>query len=194
VTPSTSMSALARRCFNAFSATIARRWAQGSAPLRQLSTNNTPVDDPLLWGRLLDTTKRHRCPDKADCTVPGRGLAGSAQEEHCFPHSSEQHVYRHALDPFTSDTGSTIIVTGRSIAVKKDLTDTSVASACAILASRIWRNKVRQDYMANMRHEKKGVKRRRLESERWRRRFADHVRSASQQVLFLMSHFSYPGA
>jgi len=56
VTPSTSMSALARQCFNAFSASVARRWAQGSVPLRQLSTNNTPVDDPLLWGRLLDTT------------------------------------------------------------------------------------------------------------------------------------------
>jgi len=56
VTPSTSMSALARGCFNAFSATVARRWAQGSAPLRQLSTNSTPVDDPLLWGKLLDTT------------------------------------------------------------------------------------------------------------------------------------------
>ena len=42
---------------------------------------------------------------------------------------------------------------------------------------------MRQDYTANMRHEKKGVKRRRLESERWRRRFADHVRSGSQQTL-----------
>jgi len=56
VTPSTSMSALARQCFNAFSASAARRWTQGSVPLRQLSTNNTPADDPLLWGRLLDTT------------------------------------------------------------------------------------------------------------------------------------------
>lgn len=56
VTPSTSMSALARQCFNAFSATVVRRWALGSAPLRQLSTNSTPVDDPLLWGKLLDTT------------------------------------------------------------------------------------------------------------------------------------------
>jgi len=61
--------------------------------------------------------------------------------------------------------------------------DTSVANAHTILVSRIRRNKVRQDYMANMRHEKKGVKRRRLESERWRRRFADHVRSVSQQVV-----------
>ena len=77
-----------------------------------------------------------------------------------------------------------IVVTGRSIAVRRDLTGTSVASAYAVLASRVWKNKVRKDYMANMRHEKKGVKRRRLESERWRRRFADHVRFALQHVSF----------
>ena len=110
-------------------------------------------------------------------------MAGPAQEDHQRPHSSEQRVLRHALNPFTSDTGSAIIVTGRSITVKKDLTGTSVATAYSALASRIWRNKVRQDYMANMRHEKKGVKRRRLSSERWRRRFADHVCSASQQAI-----------
>jgi small subunit ribosomal protein MRP21 len=62
--------------------------------------------------------------------------------------------------------------------------DTSVAKAHAVLESRIRRNKVRQDYMANMRHEKKGVKRRRLESERWKRRFADHVRRSSRKALF----------
>ena len=111
-------------------------------------------------------------------------MASPAQEEHRLAHSSEQHVYRHALNPFTSDAGLTIVVTGRSIAVKKDLAGTSVANAYIALATRIWKNKVRQDYTANMRHEKKGVKRRRLESERWRRRFADHVRSASQQVFF----------
>jgi hypothetical protein len=75
-------------------------------------------------------------------------------------------------------------VTGRSIAVRKDLTDTSVANAYSILAFRVRRNNVRQDYTANMRHEKKGVKRRRLESERWRRRFSDHVCSAPQQVVY----------
>jgi len=85
--------------------------------------------------------------------------------------------------PFTSNSGSTTIPAGRSIAVRKDLTDTSVANASAALAFRIRRNKVRQDYTANMRHEKKGVKRRRLESQRWRRRFADHVRSGSQETL-----------
>lgn len=56
VTPSTSMSVLARRCLNTLSATVSRRLELGSAPLHQLSTRNTPVDDPLLWDKLLDTT------------------------------------------------------------------------------------------------------------------------------------------
>ena len=55
MTPLTTMSALARQCLNALSATAARRWALGSASLRQLSTDNAPGDDSL-WGKLLDTT------------------------------------------------------------------------------------------------------------------------------------------
>jgi Ribosomal protein S21 len=38
------------------------------------------------------------------------------------------------------------------------------------------RNRVRYELRLAERHEKKGVKRRRLESERWRIRFADEVR------------------
>lgn len=49
------MSVLARQCFSALSATVARRWAPGSALFRQLSTNDTPVEVPL-WAKLLDTT------------------------------------------------------------------------------------------------------------------------------------------
>lgn len=56
MTPSTSMSALARQCLNVFSPAIARRWTPASVPLRRLTTNNAPADDPLLWDKLLDTT------------------------------------------------------------------------------------------------------------------------------------------
>jgi len=38
------------------------------------------------------------------------------------------------------------------------------------------RNQVRKQLRMTERHEKKGVKRRRLSSERWRKRFADEVR------------------
>ena len=55
MTSSTTMSVLARQCFNALSTTVARRWVLGSASLRQLSTNNSLADDSL-WGKLLDTT------------------------------------------------------------------------------------------------------------------------------------------
>jgi len=157
------MSALARQCFNALSTTVARRWVSGSASLRPLSTRNAPADDSL-WGRLLDTTH---------ATVARTRLTAWSPEEAWLA----QH--KKSLSSLTPPNDA---YTGRSVAVKKDLTDTSVANACAVLAFRIRKNKVRQDYTANMRHEKKGVKRRRLESERWRRRFADHVRQKVQLV------------
>lgn len=43
------------------------------------------------------------------------------------------------------------------------------------LAVRLRENDVRNTWKYQMRHEKKGVKRRRLSSERWRRRFSDEV-------------------
>lgn len=47
------------------------------------------------------------------------------------------------------------------------------------LQRRLKGNNVRKELLQTVRHEKKGVKRRRLTSERWRRRFAEEVRSNS---------------
>lgn len=44
-----------------------------------------------------------------------------------------------------------------------------------MLTRRLRENRVAVQWKRQMRHEKKGVKRRRLVSERWRRRFADEV-------------------
>jgi len=61
---------------------------------------------------------------------------------------------------------------GRSVPVKNGHIYRSLKS----LANRLQTNKVYQTWKYQMRHEKKGVKRRRLRSQRWRRRFADEIR------------------
>lgn len=66
---------------------------------------------------------------------------------------------------------STASHAGRSVFVRGDL-----ASAFRRLDHILSRNKVRAQAVQSERHEQKGAKRRRLSSERWRRRFAHEVR------------------
>ncbi|KIM87048.1 hypothetical protein PILCRDRAFT_4277 [Piloderma croceum F 1598] len=61
---------------------------------------------------------------------------------------------------------------GRSVIVHPD----KITLALKALSNRLRGNKVLQTWKYQMRHEKKGVKRRRLVSQRWRRRFAHEVR------------------
>ncbi|KAI1335797.1 hypothetical protein F5Y15DRAFT_396525 [Xylariaceae sp. FL0016] len=58
--------------------------------------------------------------------------------------------------------------TGRTIAVTKS---TDVARALKILAIQTNQNRVRQDFQKQRYHERPGLKRKRLKSERWVRRF-----------------------
>ncbi|KAK7467103.1 hypothetical protein VKT23_004163 [Stygiomarasmius scandens] len=67
---------------------------------------------------------------------------------------------------------------GRTVSV----TDGNVSLALKRLDSILNRNRVRKQLRLTERHEKKGVKRRRLESERWRRLFAHEVRKNVQLV------------
>jgi len=67
---------------------------------------------------------------------------------------------------------------GRSVRVK----DGNVADAYIRLQGILQRNKVRTQLSREQRHEKKGEKRRRLDSERWRRQFAHEVRNKVQLV------------
>ncbi|TFY72692.1 hypothetical protein EVG20_g290 [Dentipellis fragilis] len=67
---------------------------------------------------------------------------------------------------------------GRSVEVRNG----AVTEALRRLQTTLSRNRVQQELRATARHEKKGVKRRRLRSQRWRRRFAHEVRKKVQLV------------
>ncbi|XP_006458148.1 hypothetical protein AGABI2DRAFT_64440 [Agaricus bisporus var. bisporus H97] len=67
---------------------------------------------------------------------------------------------------------------GRSITVRGDLGE-SLRQLDSVLS----RNKVKLQLRMTERHEKKGYKRRRLESERWRKQFANEVRKKVQLVM-----------
>ncbi|KAF8894592.1 hypothetical protein BD779DRAFT_1467185 [Infundibulicybe gibba] len=67
---------------------------------------------------------------------------------------------------------------GRSVKV----TNGNVAEAYKQLENILSRNKVKAQLRLAARHEKKGVKRRRLSSERWRKNFAHEVRQKVQLV------------
>ena len=62
---------------------------------------------------------------------------------------------------------------GRSVEVRNG----NVGEALAQLQTILQRNRVQAEIRATSRHEKKGEKRRRLRSQRWRRRFAHEVGS-----------------
>ncbi|VDB82930.1 unnamed protein product [Peniophora sp. CBMAI 1063] len=67
---------------------------------------------------------------------------------------------------------------GRSVEVQKG----DLASALRRLNTILFENRVHGERVRNLRHEKKGYKRRRLASERWRRRFAHEVRTKVELV------------
>ncbi|KAF8798003.1 hypothetical protein BYT27DRAFT_7123647 [Phlegmacium glaucopus] len=67
---------------------------------------------------------------------------------------------------------------GRTVNNPRDLGDT-FRHLDGILA----RNRVRQQLRLTERHEKKGAKRRRLSSERWRKQFANEVRKKVELVV-----------
>jgi len=68
---------------------------------------------------------------------------------------------------------------GRSVKV----IDGNIGDAYKKLDISLSRNRVRYELKLAERHEKKGVKRRRLESERWRKQFANEVRVPSYSLL-----------
>ncbi|KAI0054045.1 hypothetical protein FA95DRAFT_1551843 [Auriscalpium vulgare] len=67
---------------------------------------------------------------------------------------------------------------GRSVEVRNG----DIAHALDVLQGTLAKNNVFAELKRAARHEKKGYKRRRLSSERWRRRFAEEVRKKVQLV------------
>ena len=81
------------------------------------------------------------------------------------------NAYTGMLHYVTCVRSEAILVSGRSVKVFNG----NIAEAFKRLEQCLSRNRVRSELKLTERHEKKGAKRRRLESERWRIRFANEV-------------------
>lgn len=68
-----------------------------------------------------------------------------------------------------------------------------LAEGYRVLDTILGRNKVRAQLRRAERHEKKGVKRRRLRSERWRKQFANEVSSFSLTLRFVYMYCNRSG-
>ncbi|KAG6890717.1 hypothetical protein C0995_005090 [Termitomyces sp. Mi166 len=82
------------------------------------------------------------------------------------------------LDSMTFFLLNLACTSGRSVFVKSG----NIGDAYGRLQSILQRNRVQAQLRLTERHEKKGVKRRRLSSERWRKQFAHEVRKKVQLV------------
>ncbi|OAX44626.1 hypothetical protein K503DRAFT_678346 [Rhizopogon vinicolor AM-OR11-026] len=107
--------------------------------------------------------------------------AGTAQTKPKTPDEiwadrSQSNTFHAPADPFT---GLRVFVTG------------DLGEAFRRLQTRLRRNRVPQEVSRQKRHEKKGVKRRRLSSERWRRVFANEVRKKVQLVSTIRRRGAY---
>ncbi|KAG0707790.1 hypothetical protein DFH29DRAFT_598061 [Suillus ampliporus] len=131
---------------------------------------------------LLDRTKKQdRVWAKAIQETIDR-TAGTAQRGHP-PTPDELWAQRSQSATFKPPADS---YTGRRVFVTGDL-----GEAFRRLQTRLRRNRVMQEVSRQRRHEKKGVKRRRLSSERWRRMFANEVRKKVQLVSTIRRRGAY---
>lgn len=60
-----------------------------------------------------------------------------------------------------------------------------VARAFRVLGARLAQNNVRKDFQRQRFHERPGLKRKRLKSERWRKRFKEAFQGTVQRVVGL---------
>ncbi|KAG1731903.1 hypothetical protein EDB19DRAFT_1310455 [Suillus lakei] len=144
-------------------------------PFRMLSSVRHPpalLDKTKNQGRMWSKTIQ----DTIDRT------AGTAQTRHAptpdelWAERSRSATFNPPADPYT----------GRRVFVTGDL-----GEAFRRLQTRLRRNRVVQEVSRQRRHEKKGVKRRRLSSERWRRVFANEVRKKVQLVSTIRRRGTY---
>lgn len=128
----------------------------------------------------LQSPEMKRDPSWKGLTAYTDSRLGESSSEDIWRAMSERHL---RIGPATVYAGSLLSrslvlsmrlnhsSTGRSVPVRNG----DISRAMASLSLRLRANKVVKTWKYQMRHEKKGVKRRRLKSERWRRRFADEV-------------------
>lgn len=163
-----------------FSTTIVR--------LMQVFSIRQPLASTWLRARRYTPTIPYRSPDSDHWSFIGQNAANkktspSTADEKWQQKSETAKANLSDRPPANAYTGHDILVIynpiylncvypiGRTVPVKSG----NVAEAYQKLHNILQRNRVRPQLRLAARHEKKGVKRRRLSSERWRRQFAHEV-------------------
>ncbi|KAG1756809.1 uncharacterized protein EDB91DRAFT_36987 [Suillus paluster] len=146
-------------------------------PFRMLSDVRHP---PAMLDRPKNQTHDRVWAKAIEETI--ERTAGTAQRAHT-PTPDELWAQRSQSATFNPPADT---YTGRRVFVTGDL-----GEAFRRLQTRLRRNRVTQEVSRQRRHEKKGVKRRRLSSERWRRMFANEVRKKVQLVSTIRRRGAY---
>lgn len=163
---STALSSTARGVFSQRSNLPARMLSNVRHPPALL--DRTKNQDRIWTAAIMDTIHR---------------TAGTVQKkspptpDELWAERSRSATFNPPADPYT----------GRRISVNGD----QLGEAFRRLQTRLRRNRLIQEVSRQRRHEKKGVKRRRLSSERWRRMFANEVRKKVQLVSTIRRRGAY---
>ncbi|KAI6109173.1 hypothetical protein EDD16DRAFT_1615895 [Pisolithus croceorrhizus] len=135
----------------------------------QWSRSGGILGSPLYTARFGD---RFMSTDPLKFAVQALRKTGHLKPKHLTP--AETWAQRSALLDLPPPADA---YAGRRIPVNMDL-----RSAFLKLSRRLQKNSVFREWKLAIRHEKRGIKRSRLRSERWRKRFADEVRKKVQLV------------
>ncbi|KAF5381002.1 hypothetical protein D9615_003931 [Tricholomella constricta] len=139
--------------------------------IRQIASSSSCAQRPSL------SQGRTTPPEETWNNLIGKTVVASGKQEALTPEEIWREKSAKAKWTLERDPPASAY-SGRSVKVLGG----NVADAYARLHSILQRNKVRAQLRRAERHEKKGEKRRRLESERWRRQFAHEVRKKVQLV------------
>ncbi|KAI0721673.1 hypothetical protein C8T65DRAFT_630839 [Cerioporus squamosus] len=153
-----------RQCSN--HATASAAFAHRFRSISTGSSFSTP--DWVDRNNMLET--RSQWKNILDITAPTASPRSNQSPETIW-NAWEKRVVAQLPRPHTA-------YSGRSVAVVKG----DVQSALVKLKGILTINAVRSSHIRDERHEKKGEKRNRLKSQRWRRRFAHEVRKKVQLV------------
>ena len=129
---------------------------------------------PPNWSHLNDTYSRAVDVKKELPSSPDERWAMQSRSRMATLTSPKGPYAGKAVLSSSNPTTFSYIYPGRSVEVKNG----NVADALNKLQYTLRRNRVVSELRLTARHEKKGYKRRRLSSERWRRMFAHEVRAS----------------
>ncbi|KAL0946925.1 hypothetical protein HGRIS_013086 [Hohenbuehelia grisea] len=161
-----------------FISQTSRRFTEAPTPSTSTNPSNTPPVDTSLEEPKRGVYSPPRLDVKPDSSWGGvfegihlaKQISNSTAAQKWTKNSESSQIS--LMSQKTGDAFS-----GRTVRVGHD-----VGEAFRRLDAILGRNKVRLTWRQQERHEKKGVKRRRLSSERWRKQFANEVRKKVQLV------------